>query len=436
MPLLYAADPDEALAVLESIGWGEGSKAGALLNTVRETPGLSRRQKLDLLDRAALHAKAAIDPDDRVSQLSRVAIQLFELGKADDAKRIVESVVPVAEQLVPKDHGAALAAVAEAVSLFDLPAGVRRAQNLRAEDADDNHSTRALFRIAYRVAQRQPAEAERIAAEALEWAGKDRERYYRRSFNREPTEEELAFGVTFDENRLVPLCYRLASVDADRAERLAGGIHNPHLRAYAMGMVAKALATTDRPRARKIILQAYNVLTEGCRNPDPRWPQRRCFFCPPTVAGCLLGVVEQIDPTLVGECMWRAVSYRLHRSADEFVALLEPEENDAALAAFVARYDRRLAHALLPAVDLIVTPAGAREDIVPRAAALTLIDFDEALRGSQRGSSSQQDPPPEASALVGLVPIELPFRWNAFAIRECYLWVPNERYDYESSFSW
>ena len=71
MPRLYAADPEEALAVLESLDTLEYLKAFALLNTVRETPGLSRQQKLDLLDRAAQHLRATTDPDERVLPAQR-----------------------------------------------------------------------------------------------------------------------------------------------------------------------------------------------------------------------------------------------------------------------------------------------------------------------------------------------------------------------------
>ena len=100
------------------------------------------------------------------------------------------------------------------------------------------------------------------------------QQYYRKEYKRDPTEEELADTITWHENRLVPLCYYLASVDAARAERMAAAIHNPHLRAYAVGMVAKALAPSDKAKARRLILQAYDILAEACRNPDRRWPQR------------------------------------------------------------------------------------------------------------------------------------------------------------------
>lgn len=132
----------------------------------------------------------------------------------------------------------------------------------------------------------------------------------------------MAWGTTWNEKQLVPLCHYFVSVDAARAQRLATAIHNPYLRAYAVGIVAKALAPSDKAKARKLILQAYNILTEANRAPDHRWPQAYSGFSPPTVAAALLPVVEEIDPTLVGECLWRAVSFRLHRPADDFLVSL------------------------------------------------------------------------------------------------------------------
>ena len=98
-------------------------------------------------------------------------------------------------------------------------------------------------------------------------------------------------SITWYENRLVPLCYDLVSVDVARAERMAATIHNPHLRAYAVGMIAKALAPTDKAKARKLILQAYDILAEASRNPDRRWPQlswvvQPADHCRGVAAGC------------------------------------------------------------------------------------------------------------------------------------------------------
>ena len=105
-------------------------------------------------------------------------------------------------------------------------------------------------------------------------------------------------------------------------------------------MIAKALAPSNKVEARELIVRAYGILAEADRNREPRWSQVWWESSLPVTAAGLLPVVEEIDPTLVRECLWQAVSFRLHRPADAFLVLMEPESNDRVLAAFAARYDR------------------------------------------------------------------------------------------------
>jgi hypothetical protein len=431
LPLLYAADPEEALALLESLDTWEYMKAYALLGTIRDAPGLSRRQKLDLLDRAAQHAKAATaDPEERVYRLSSVALWLFKLGKEEEARKTVAIVTPLAKQFSPKAHAALCTAAGEAISLFDLPAGVRLVQRAESE-GDDCYWLPAVFHIAGRIAAGQPAEAERMVAEALDADRVGGIKRYRADHQRDPRDEDLARIIGWSEMRLPSVCYRMASADADRAERMARRVHNPRLRAYALGLIAKALTPRDKPRARRLIVQAYDILTEDCRN------HPRCLALDAgvaaTVAAALLPVVEEIDPTLVGPCTWRAVSYRLHRSADQFLATLDPEYNDAALAVFVARYDRGLAAALVPSVDAIVTP-GQDSAAFYRILPLTFVDLDKALEELRSDWLAHDGETP--LRIVGLLSIESPRRWDAYAMNYCWLWNPDNEYYFAGCLSW
>ncbi len=262
MPHLYAADPEEALAVLESLDTEEDTKAFALLGTVREAPGLSRQQKLDLLDRATQHLRATTDPGERVFRLSGVALRLFDLGKTEEAKKIVDFITPTAKQLSPKTNVAACASAGEAISLFDLPAGMQLICDSRDAD-NDNYSMPALFHVAYRIARQQPDEAERIAAEAIDFAQRSDRADFQKEYHHDPTEEDLANSITWSEKELIPLCYRLVSVDVARAQRMAAAIHNPYLQAYAVGMIAKAL----RPRTRRKPANSFRTLTTSWRKP-------------------------------------------------------------------------------------------------------------------------------------------------------------------------
>jgi hypothetical protein len=438
-PLLYAADPEEALAVLESLDTREYMKAFALLGTVREVPDLRRRQKLELLDRATQHARGTTEPDERVHRLSQVALALYGLGKVAETKRIVEIVIPTAKQLSPKSNAAACSAAGEAISLFDLPAGLQMIRATRAAE-NDYYSMPALFRIVYRIAKQQPDEAERIAAEAIDYAVGSYPAFHRKEYRHEPAVKDLARTITWNEIRLVPFCYGLVAADIARSQRAATAIRNPFVRAYAVGMIAKALAPSDKQTARRIILQAYGTLAEACRNPDPCWDRDPGGASPPVVAAGLLPVVEQIDPTLVSECLWRAVSFRLHRPADDYLVSREPERNDAVLAALLARYDRRLARALSPNADITMTPA---EDMWSenyyQAWTLTMIDGNEAL---ERWRATATAPGAKAGQVldaawwfIDLLAIDGAHRWDSLAAQYS-LWIPGNQYAGNSGFRW
>ena len=195
MPRLYAADPEEALAVLESLDTLEYLKAFALLNTVRETPGLSRQQKLDLLDRAAQHVRATTDPDERVFRLSAIALRLFELGKTEEARKIVDFVTPTAKQLSPKSN----AARAGSRRRGDQPLRPARRRAAHSQRSRRRSMTiigcRRCFDVASRIAKQQPDEAERIAVEAIDFAKRSCPAYHRKEYNRDPTEADLADAI-------------------------------------------------------------------------------------------------------------------------------------------------------------------------------------------------------------------------------------------------
>ena len=437
MPLLYSSDPEEALDTLESLDSLEYMKAFALLNTAAQVPNLSRQQKLDLLDRATQHLRATTDAGERVLLLSRVAVGLFELDRTEESNKIVQILAPAARQLSPKRNAAAVAAAGEAISLFDLPRGLKMIH--ATHDARDGYYwQRALFHVIYRIAKQQPAEAQRFATEAIGIAERSLIENCQREHHRGPTEEELQSTAAWYENRLVPLCYNLALGDAARAERMATAIHNPFVRAYALGMVAKALARSDKARARRLLLCAYDVLTDFYRSPDRNCLYGFLGFRLPAVATALLAVVEEIDPTLVQECLWKAVSFRLPRTATDFLLARQPEWNDASTAAFVARYDRQLARVLLPARDTKITPLPDEPDY-QRLPAVAMIDVKAALEELRAEAAL-----PGADAarcfrnayyLMDLLAVEGPHRWD-FLTSRYDLWLPDNQYVDIHAISW
>ena len=135
------------------------------------------------------------------------------------------------------------------------------------------------------------------------------------------------------------VCYRMAPVDLERARRLAVAVKEPHQRAYALGMMALALANSDKVQATELIREAF---AEIRRHVETSRDYFNNFVSAASLAGALIPVAEQIDPQLVSEFFWQAVSYRLPHEPQR-----RPDEADAALAMTLARYDRPVARMIL-----------------------------------------------------------------------------------------
>ena len=294
--LLYPADPEEAMALLESL---DIPKTLTLIRTAQEALDLSREQKLDLLNRAIMYSRSSQDPIDRVDYLSSIASTLYALDQVDDAKKIVEELKPSIQKLTPKENAHACAVGGAAISLFELQDGLRIVRSV----PDDFYRMLILFRIARRLAPKDPAEAERIIDESLDDIIAKAEKASQDAYQREMPESDKQMLLNYYECRTAQVCYYMAPADADRAERIALKVRNPYQRAYCLGMAAKALAAADKTKAKKLILHSYEILAEASAKPQRYWLSWESS--PLRTAGALLPVVEQIDPALVSECIWQ-----------------------------------------------------------------------------------------------------------------------------------
>ncbi|MGA2060027.1 MAG: carboxypeptidase-like regulatory domain-containing protein [Thermoguttaceae bacterium] len=419
--LLYPADPEEAMALLESLNIPEETKTLIIIRTVQEALDLSRKQKLDLLNRAIAYSRSSQDPIDRIDYLSSIASTLYVLDQVDDAKKLVEELKPLIEKLTPKENAHACAVGGAAISLFELQAGLRIVRSV----PDDFYRMRILFRIAQRLAAKDPAEAERIIDESLDDIKVKAEKAFQDAYQREWPELNKQSLMNYYECRTTQVCYYMAPADADRAERIALKVRNPHQRAYCLGMVAKALAATDKAKAKKLILNSYQILAEASANPQRYWLGWQSS--PLRTAGALLPVVEQIDPALLSECIWHAVSFRLFRPADDFMIGMEPESDDAFLAMYLSRYDRLLAAAIFPKASTINPPPS--ESYLP-AEAWIFIDPGQILPFPGKISSIRHYDEKNIVALLSLDPSR---RWDAMTSQHS-LWTPGWEH-YQSLFS-
>ena len=320
---LWEDSHEEALAVVEAMQSPESRTRGHL-DACDAMPSTERKARLDQVDQALLQARAITEGDHRVQTLGQVAEHYLDLGAVEKGTKLLRETLPAAREL-PKEGwgGYARGSFAEELAQVDRAAALQLIREVGDREAlPDRHR----LNMAQELASRDPAQAEWLLTTL-----KDRDQLVR---------------------ALSRICHAMALKDPDRARQLAnrdfGNVRNaealPFARAHALGMIALAIADTDKPKAARFLEEAFDLLksmaAEG--RPGPLGTDAA------TVAAALLPVAERIDPARVPEYFWRAASFRVS-SKPQRVAAAPP---DAMLALLLARYDRDAAMVLLqPILD-------------------------------------------------------------------------------------
>jgi protocatechuate 3,4-dioxygenase beta subunit len=330
---LLADDLDEALAVAESIA-DPMFRSMAYLDAADSLGDDERQRKLELLGQASVVARQIGEPAMKAIQLGQTAERLLDAGQREQATSLLREGEAIAKQLpLGAFGGYARGAFAEELAQIDLPAALELMKDLSDINEFDRHHGNA----AHELAAIDPAAAERLLG--MLHSSEETRRIY------EPRE---SWGVR--------VCYRMAAVDLPRARRLADSFANPFLKAQAYGVMAQAIGRRQPEAAVKLIEQAFALLEklvserERLGMGDAKNPNRDHFcyylFSASSLAGSLLPNVESVDPGLVPEYLWRAVSFRLPRLGGE-EALSGADRSNSALAMTLARYDREVAAAIL-----------------------------------------------------------------------------------------
>jgi hypothetical protein len=308
---LWERDRDAAIAAVDA-STGARWRAEGLLAVGRWLPESERPTRLELVDRALVQAQLIGQADERVRLLGEVAGRYFDLGEIEKGTQVLRAAMPAARALPDTPPGPAARHVFAGVLERIAPA---EAADLGRGHRAGLHDIGDRLPDAARLAERDPARAEAWLANVL------------------------------DPRWLPTLCLAMARKDPDRARRLADrglgrGSQAPFARPYAIGMIALAQADADKPRAARVLHEAFAALdrlsAEGRRGGLDAQDAA-------TVGAALLPVAERIDPALVPEFLWRAVSFRgPSRPRRDFAA--RPE---AVLAMLLARYDREAARIVL-----------------------------------------------------------------------------------------
>ncbi|MBN2294866.1 MAG: hypothetical protein JXM70_20730, partial [Pirellulales bacterium] len=159
-------------------------------------------------------------------------------------------------------------------------------------------------------------------------------------------------------------CCKTVAADLARARRMAESIDDVSLRAYALGLMAGELAVSDRSGARKLLDESYAMLDQIAEREASGSPNS---WSPVTIGAALLPAVEKIDPELVPEYLWRALSCRTNIKVGGGPRDTLGRRNgrlelaDPLLAILLADYDGDLARRIfVPPDDQSVVTRGGR----------------------------------------------------------------------------
>jgi beta-lactamase regulating signal transducer with metallopeptidase domain/protocatechuate 3,4-dioxygenase beta subunit len=332
---LFKHRPSEAIELLAGIP-DPNARSYAYEQVAQRFPGSDRTRRLRLLNESLRAARAVKEPADRVLRLADLGRRFTDLGEGELGTRLLREGLDVARRL-PTTGWPAFARVnlAEELALIDLPGAL----DLMKGTEEEREHEQYLGHIAHRLAAKDPAAAERIIRRMHDHWPYFRDMYIQR------------------------VCHRMVTVDRERALNLARTtMTNYRYKARALGAMGLALAKSgDRTAATRLVAESFEVLERVAGGDQDQWDGLN-MAC--TVAAGLLPIVEQIDPSLVREYLWRTLAMRpplRPRDERDGIALIAGSR----VAAMVARYDRELARQMLDglvASDLAKLASGGGRD--------------------------------------------------------------------------
>jgi hypothetical protein len=368
-------DVEEAAAVAESITtafW----RAQALALVYDHVARGERARKLDMLDRAQVSLRAVHEPALRITAIGDVAGRLFDLGETDRAQTLFAEGLALTEQLKDRIDRRQVSFIYSLIHA-DLPAALEFVEKIK----DSNDRIILLGNIAAWLAARDPAAAERLLGKIQG--------------------QSQALRVT------LRTCQNMARTDLPRARRLAQAQQESSSRASALVFAASGLPSSEHDAARALVRRALEEIDQGDMGAN------RNFITLPA----LLPLVEAVDPGLVPELFWRGVA----DLAPDDDPRSESGRGDMVRGALLlARYDRKVAAALLDTAAEAGPAPGTKPRAMSPAALLLLAAIDP--RRAAQAVETMPDPADSDSRSIGTRVILSEFLGRATQARWADVW--------------
>jgi hypothetical protein len=306
-PALARSDAARAIKVAESIE--VPAFQGVALARVAETlPSEERERKLALLSRAVLLVKQA----KAHGTLAEYAERLYALGEHGKAQALMAECARQGPDSSPElRNPEARGMYAARLARYDLPAALAIAKEL--PEGARNSKARAYWNIVLRLADENPAEAQRVL----------------RMIPQKPGSSWLPPAVA----------WKMAQADPDRARRLVEEAQHSEDDPQMFLFLALGLKARE-PSA------AEQVFWKGIAGIDRLMKEGIEYSAMRAYSGVVLPVVEQLDPALVAELFWRAVATRPPVGNPAMLF----DELPINLTILLSFYDREVAAAILEPV--------------------------------------------------------------------------------------
>ncbi len=318
---------DEATALIEA-STDVTLRARAYAGICEVRRDLDAGRVKELLAQAVLNAKATeARPMARMSVPLTFADRLIDLGEIEQARKLLQEVEKTSKEMTKNANrpGYFAGRIATVLARIDLPAALAILDDL--ERTARKTSARDVSRLfdqfngimAYKLAAQSPADAERVLTRVSLQAATVR--------------------------YIAAVCFNMAPKDLTRARRIADSRISPDApayRPYTLGLMAQAIAATDKIEAVRLIEHAYKELQDLALIGQPL-----PAYNPLVVAAGLLPIIEQVEPERLGEYLGRMLALRSATGDQIDPGEVAAVRSKAVLAMMVARYDRQLAARLL-----------------------------------------------------------------------------------------
>jgi hypothetical protein len=320
---------DEARSIIDSMR-DPGFRCVGYLDLYDALPKAKRTEKLALLDQAFLHSRGVVENDKRVIDVAWVARRYWSLGEKERATKLLREGQEIAKELPTAAWaGYARGAFAEDLALIDLPGALELMKDLK----DQREYVRHHGNLAEKLAMTRPEEAQRI----YDMLAKLPDR--RQAFQ--------------SQRCAVVISYRMAAADLPRARKIADTIEHLPDRAWAFGLMAKARAKGDPKEAHELLDKALEILTTHSASGADNF---NGLYDAAVIAGVLIPIAEQIQPSSGREVFWKALSFRYGPKKQDGPESEQMVDAAGALAIVLALYDRGLAMTFIERTERNRTP--------------------------------------------------------------------------------